>query len=107
MRFKIASDANDNMPPIPYRLTDYQMRRHRALRQQKTKQIQQKPEYESYCECDTRIVVPPYSIKDPEAKAVQLTMANKYDRLASRATEWLNKTEDIPQFLKSRSPTAP
>ena len=46
-------------------------------------------------------------LEDPEAKAVQLTMANKYDRLASRATEWLNKTEGIPQFLKSRLPTAP
>jgi hypothetical protein len=46
-------------------------------------------------------------LEDPEAKAVQLTMANKYDRLASRATEWLNKTEDIPQFLKSGPSTAP
>ena len=45
-------------------------------------------------------------VKDPEAKAVQLKMADKYDRLAARSTEWVNKTEDIPQFLK-RPPTAP
>ena len=46
-------------------------------------------------------------LEDPEAKAVQLTMADKYERLAARATEWINKTEDIPQFLKSAPPTAP
>jgi hypothetical protein len=39
-------------------------------------------------------------LDDPEAKAVKLKMADKYDRLAARATEWMNKTEDIPQFLK-------
>ena len=40
-------------------------------------------------------------LEDLEAKAVQLRMAKKYDDLADRATKWLNKTEDIPQFLKS------
>ena len=45
-------------------------------------------------------------LEDPEAKAAKLEMAGKYDRLAARATEWMNKTEDIPQFLK-RPPTAP
>ena len=39
-------------------------------------------------------------LDDPEAKAVKLKMAEKYGRLAARATEWMNKTEDIPQFLK-------
>jgi hypothetical protein len=28
-------------------------------------------------------------------------MAGKYDRLAARATEWMSKTEKIPQFLMS------
>jgi hypothetical protein len=32
-------------------------------------------------------------------------MADKYERLAARATEWINKTEGIPQFLKSAPPT--
>jgi hypothetical protein len=45
-------------------------------------------------------------LKDPEAKAAKLEMAHKYERLAARATEWINKTEDIPQFLKSAPPTA-
>jgi len=27
-------------------------------------------------------------------------MADKYDRLGARASEWMAKTEDIPQFLK-------
>jgi len=39
-------------------------------------------------------------VKDREAKAVQLPMADKYDRLGARATEWMNKTDGIPQFLK-------
>jgi hypothetical protein len=43
-------------------------------------------------------------LEDPEAKAVQLKMADKYDRLAARATEWMNKKEGIPQFLR-RPPT--
>jgi hypothetical protein len=42
-------------------------------------------------------------LEDPEAKAAKLKMADKYDRLAARATEWGNKTEDIPQFLKRRN----
>ena len=43
-------------------------------------------------------------LKDPEAKAVQLTMANKYDRLASRATEWLNKMRVFRNFLSPACP---
>ena len=43
---------------------------------------------------------------DPDAKAAKHAMAEKYERLAARATEWINKTEDIPQFLKSAPPTA-
>ena len=46
-------------------------------------------------------------LEDPEAKAAQLRMAKKYDALADRATAWLNKTEDIPQFLKSGPHDAP
>jgi hypothetical protein len=46
-------------------------------------------------------------LEDPEARAVKLEMADKYDRLAARATQWVNKTKDIPQFIRSRSPTAP
>lgn len=44
-------------------------------------------------------------LDDPEARAAKLEMADKYERLAARATEWINKTEDIPQFLKSAPPT--
>lgn len=40
-------------------------------------------------------------LEDPEAKAAKLEMAGKYDRLAARATEWMSKTEKIPQFLMS------
>lgn len=40
-------------------------------------------------------------LQDPEARAAKLEMARKYERLAARATEWMNKTEDIPRFLKS------
>ena len=46
-------------------------------------------------------------LADPEAKAAKLEMAHKYDRLAARATAWLNKTEDIPRFLTSAPPIAP
>ena len=46
-------------------------------------------------------------LDDPKAKAAKLEMADKYERLAARATEWINKTEDIPQFLKSAPSTAP
>jgi hypothetical protein len=46
-------------------------------------------------------------LEDPEAKAAKHQMADKYERLAARAAEWLSKTEDIPQFLKSAPPTAP
>jgi len=46
-------------------------------------------------------------LNDPDAKAAKHAMADKYERLAARATEWINKTtEDIPQFLKSAPPTA-
>jgi hypothetical protein len=39
-------------------------------------------------------------LEDPDANAVHLTMADKYCRLAARASEWMARTEDIPQFLK-------
>ena len=35
-------------------------------------------------------------LEDPEAKAVQLKMADKYDRLAAHATEWMNKNPPTP-----------
>jgi hypothetical protein len=41
-------------------------------------------------------------LTDPEARAAKFKMADKYDRLAARASEWMNKTEDIPQFLMRR-----
>jgi hypothetical protein len=44
---------------------------------------------------------------DPEAKAAKYEMADKYERLATRARDWMNKVEDIPRFLKSAPPTAP
>ena len=31
-------------------------------------------------------------LKDPLDRAAKLEMADKYDRLAARATEWMNKT---------------
>jgi len=31
-------------------------------------------------------------LKDPLERAAKLEMADKYDRLAARATEWINKT---------------
>ena len=40
-------------------------------------------------------------LDDPEAKALRNKMADKYENLAARAEEWMNKHEDIPQFLKS------
>lgn len=43
----------------------------------------------------------------PEEKAAKLEMADKYDRLAARATAWLSKTEAIPRFLTSAPPMAP
>ena len=45
-------------------------------------------------------------LDDPDAKALQ-SMADKYEDLAARAEEWMNKHEDIPQFLKSGPATAP
>ena len=46
-------------------------------------------------------------LDDPEAKALQNKMADKYEELAARAEEWMNKHEGIPQFLKSGPSTAP
>jgi len=45
-------------------------------------------------------------LKDPEAKAAKHEMADKYERLAARASAWINRTEDIPRFLKSGPPSA-
>ena len=45
-------------------------------------------------------------IKDPKAKAAKYKMAEKYERLASRAREWVNR-DDVPRFIKSAPPTAP
>ncbi|HMF23236.1 MAG TPA: hypothetical protein VKG24_14085 [Pseudolabrys sp.] len=45
-------------------------------------------------------------IDDPVAKAAKHEMADKYERLAARAREWVNRN-DVPQFLKSAPPTAP
>jgi hypothetical protein len=45
-------------------------------------------------------------IDDPAAKAAKYEMADKYERLAARAREWVNRN-DVPQFLKSAPPTAP
>jgi len=45
--------------------------------------------------------------KDPLERAAKLEMAYKYDRLATRATEWMNKTENSPQVIESSPPTAP
>ena len=45
--------------------------------------------------------------KDPLDRAAQLEMAYKYDRLAERAIEWSNKTENSPQIIVSSPPTAP
>jgi hypothetical protein len=44
-------------------------------------------------------------LTDPLERAVKLEMAEKYDRLAARATEWMNKTKKVP--LISSPPTAP
>ena len=44
-------------------------------------------------------------LQDPEARAAKLEMARKYERLAARATEWMNKTEDIPRFLSPHPPS--
>ncbi|HET9716431.1 MAG TPA: hypothetical protein VFP60_09635 [Pseudolabrys sp.] len=44
---------------------------------------------------------------DPDAKAAKMQMAEKYERLAQRATQWVNKTEDIPTFLRAAPPTVP
>ena len=38
-------------------------------------------------------------LKDPLEKAAKLEMADKYDRLAARATEWLTKTENSPEVI--------
>ena len=45
-------------------------------------------------------------LKDPLERAAKLEMADKYDRLAVRATEWMNKTENSPQVILSSPPTA-
>jgi hypothetical protein len=45
-------------------------------------------------------------IESPDAKAAQYAMAKKYERLAARATEWMNR-RDVPRFIKSAPPTAP
>ncbi len=46
-------------------------------------------------------------LKDPVHRAAKLKMAYKYDRLAARATEWMNKTENFPQVIVSSPPIAP
>ena len=43
-------------------------------------------------------------LKDPLDRAAKLEMADKYDRLAARATEWMNKTENSPQVVVSSPP---
>jgi hypothetical protein len=45
-------------------------------------------------------------LKDPLDRAAKLEMADKYDRFAARATEWMNKTENL-QVIVSSPPTAP
>ena len=40
-------------------------------------------------------------LNDPLERAAKLEMADKYDRLAARATEWMNKTENSPQLIAS------
>jgi len=45
-------------------------------------------------------------LEDPNAKAAKYAMADKYERLAARATEWVNRRE-VPRFIKSAPPTAP
>ena len=44
-------------------------------------------------------------IDDPAAKAAKYEMADKYERLAARAREWVNRA-DVPRSIKS-PPTAP
>ena len=44
--------------------------------------------------------------EDPEAKAAKYEMAEKYERLATRAREWVNRA-DVPRFIRSAPPTAP
>ena len=39
--------------------------------------------------------------------AARADNAEKYERLAQRATQWVNKTEDIPTFLRAAPPTVP
>lgn len=46
-------------------------------------------------------------LSDPEAKAAKHQMAEKYERLAARATEWMNKVQDVPRVPRSAPPTAP
>jgi hypothetical protein len=45
-------------------------------------------------------------LKDPLERAAKLEMADKYDRLAARATEWVNKTDNSPQVIVRSPPTA-
>ena len=42
-------------------------------------------------------------LKDPLERAAKLEMADKYDRLAARATEWMNKTTKLGAISKRRS----
>ena len=46
----------------------------------------------------------PELLTDPEAKAAKYEMAEKYERLATRAREWVNRA-DVPKFIKSAPPT--
>ena len=45
-------------------------------------------------------------IEDPSAKVAKYEMAAKYECLAARAREWMNR-RDVPRFIKSAPPTAP
>jgi hypothetical protein len=38
-------------------------------------------------------------LKDPRDRAAKLEMADKYDRLAARATDWMDKTENSPPVI--------
>ena len=44
-------------------------------------------------------------IKDPDARAAKYEMADKYERLAARAREWVNRA-GVPLFIKF-PPTVP
>jgi hypothetical protein len=38
-------------------------------------------------------------LKNPLDRAAKLEMADKYDRLAARATDWMDKTENSPPVI--------